>query len=59
MRFQLFALPAFVAIAQAANYTGSLRPRVHYSPLNGFMNDPNGLFYDAKRNIYHYYFQCK
>ncbi|KAK6823588.1 hypothetical protein PG989_000321, partial [Apiospora arundinis] len=27
------------------NYTGALRPQVHYSPPVGFMNDPNGMFY--------------
>lgn len=59
MRFQLFAVSVFLAIAQAANHTGPLRPQVHYSPTEGFMNDPNGMFYDAKREIYHYYYQCE
>jgi sucrose-6-phosphate hydrolase SacC (GH32 family) len=22
------------------------------------MNDPNGLFYDDKRGVYHLYYQC-
>ena len=38
------------------NYTGPLRPRVHFSPPQGFMNDPNGLFVDAE-GLYHYYYQ--
>ena len=59
MRLELFALPVFVAIAQAADYSGPLRPQVHFSPPQGFMNDPNGMFYDTKRSIYHLYYQCK
>lgn len=26
------------------NYTGPYRPRVHFSPPQNFMNDPNGMF---------------
>lgn len=48
-------LSAVVAVAQAAG----LRPQVHFSPHKGFMNDPNGLFFDDKRSIYHYYYQCE
>lgn len=39
------------------NYTGGLRPQVHFSPPQGFMNDPNGMFYDEKNEIYHLYYQ--
>ncbi|PYH88067.1 hypothetical protein BO71DRAFT_150456 [Aspergillus ellipticus CBS 707.79] len=56
MRFSIAALALPVA-AQAANYSGSLRPQVQFSPPYGFMNDPNGLFYDAKRDLYHLYYQ--
>ncbi|KAI4217220.1 MAG: hypothetical protein LQ351_000529 [Letrouitia transgressa] len=38
------------------NYTGALRPQVHYSPPRGFMNDPNGMFKDAA-GTYHLYYQ--
>ncbi|KAF7172986.1 hypothetical protein CNMCM6106_007114 [Aspergillus hiratsukae] len=59
MRASLVLLGAAVAAAQAANsnYTGPLRPQVHFSPPYNFMNDPNGLHYDAKRGIYHMYYQ--
>lgn len=39
------------------NYNGGLRPQVHFSPPVGFMNDPNGMFYDSKNEIYHLYYQ--
>lgn len=38
-----------------ANYTGPLRPQVHYSPPTGFMNDPNGMFY--LNGVFHLYYQ--
>ncbi|KAL9014197.1 MAG: hypothetical protein Q9173_001160 [Seirophora scorigena] len=38
------------------DYTGALRPQVHYSPPKGFMNDPNGMFVDAD-GVYHLYYQ--
>ncbi|KAI0201181.1 glycosyl hydrolase [Astrocystis sublimbata] len=37
-------------------YTGALRPQVHYSPPQGFMNDPNGMFVDAN-GTWHLYCQ--
>ncbi|KAK7963408.1 beta-fructofuranosidase [Apiospora saccharicola] len=37
------------------NYTGPLRPQVHYSPPAGFMNDPNGMFY--LNGVFHLYYQ--
>lgn len=41
----------------AANYTGPLRPQIHYSPPTNFMNDPNGMFVDAN-GTWHLYYQC-
>lgn len=38
------------------NYTGGLRPQIHFSPPANFMNDPNGMFKDAK-GIWHLYYQ--
>ncbi|TGO67379.1 hypothetical protein BOTNAR_0043g00110 [Botryotinia narcissicola] len=38
------------------DYTGALRPQIHYSPPQNFMNDPNGLFRDAD-GVYHVYYQ--
>jgi beta-fructofuranosidase len=42
----------------AGNYTGLLRPQVHYSPPINFMNDPNGMFVDDN-GTWHLYYQCK
>ncbi|KUI64208.1 Inulinase [Cytospora mali] len=40
----------------AGNYTGALRPQVHYSPPQHFLNDPNGMFVDAN-GTWHLYYQ--
>lgn len=40
----------------AGDYTGALRPQVHFSAPRNFMNDPNGLFLDAK-GVWHAYYQ--
>jgi beta-fructofuranosidase len=37
-------------------YTGPLRPQIHFSPPQYFMNDPNGLFRDPS-GTYHLYYQ--
>lgn len=57
MRLQLSLLSALVATGHAANYNGPLRPQVHYSPPENFMNDPNGLFFDPSEGVYHLYYQ--
>ncbi|CCK70407.1 beta-fructofuranosidase SUC2 KNAG_0E01410 [Huiozyma naganishii CBS 8797] len=33
------------------------RPLVHLTPHEGWMNDPNGLWYDAKEELWHVYYQ--
>ncbi|KAL9604775.1 MAG: hypothetical protein Q9219_000223 [cf. Caloplaca sp. 3 TL-2023] len=38
------------------DYSGALRPQIHYSPPSGFMNDPNGMFLDSE-GVYHLYYQ--
>ncbi|KAG7005833.1 invertase 2 [Physcia stellaris] len=38
------------------DYTGALRPQIHYSPPTNFMNDPNGMFVDSN-GTYHLYYQ--
>ncbi|QDS74267.1 hypothetical protein FKW77_003232 [Venturia effusa] len=40
----------------AGNYTGSLRPQIHFSPPQNFMNDPNGMFLDSE-GTWHLYYQ--
>ena len=38
------------------NYNGPLRPQIHYSPPQGFMNDPNGCHRGAD-GTWHLYYQ--
>ncbi|AAS53900.1 AFR529Wp [Eremothecium gossypii ATCC 10895] len=33
------------------------RPIMHATPSQGWMNDPNGLWYDTKEEVYHVYYQ--
>ncbi|KAF2667489.1 beta-fructofuranosidase [Microthyrium microscopicum] len=40
----------------AGNYSGQLRPQIHFSPPKDFMNDPNGMFLDGN-GTYHLYYQ--
>lgn len=42
----------------AGNYSGALRPQIHFSPPSNFMNDPNGMFVDAN-GTWHLYYQCE
>ncbi|KAG6182015.1 hypothetical protein E4U36_003620 [Claviceps purpurea] len=50
------ASPARDDVTVVGDYTGALRPQIHYSPPKGFMNDPNGMFRDAD-GLWHYYYQ--
>ncbi|CEP62633.1 uncharacterized protein LALA0_S06e00166g [Lachancea lanzarotensis] len=44
----------------ASNRThGPERPLAHLTPSVGWMNDPNGLFYDNETSTYHTYYQYK
>ena len=51
----LTAVPTGIPVA--ADYTGDLRPQVHFSVPQNFMNDPNGLF-RAADGTWHLYYQC-
>ena len=42
----------------SGNYTGALRPQIHFSPPQNFLNDPNGCHRD-QNGIYHLYYQCR
>ncbi|SCU86049.1 LAMI_0D00188g1_1 [Lachancea mirantina] len=35
------------------------RPLIHYTPRVGWMNDPNGLFFDEETSLWHVYYQYK
>ncbi|KAH2984977.1 hypothetical protein KXV25_001230 [Aspergillus fumigatus] len=43
--------------SKPSTYTEPYRPQYHFSPEKNWMNDPNGLVYDAKEGVYHLYFQ--
>jgi beta-fructofuranosidase len=45
-----------IGMPNTGNYTGALRPHIHFSPPRGFMNDPNGMFLDAE-GLFHLYYQ--
>ncbi|KAL6247928.1 Invertase [Rhinocladiella similis] len=36
---------------------GGLRPQLHFSAPRGFINDPNGLFFDESEDTWHLYYQ--
>jgi len=38
-------------------YSDTYRPRLHVTPPKNFMNDPNGLHYNASTGEYHAYYQ--
>jgi beta-fructofuranosidase len=40
------------------DYSGALRPQIHFSPPQNFMNDPSGCFLD-QNGLWHLYYQCK
>lgn len=50
LRFELVDVPDETGI-----YTEKYRPAAHFSAKRGWLNDPNGLFYDEGR--YHMFFQ--
>ena len=37
--------------------TDYYRPLFHHTPAYGWMNDPNGMFYDEKNGLWHLYYQ--
>ncbi|THU80483.1 hypothetical protein K435DRAFT_695603 [Dendrothele bispora CBS 962.96] len=55
-----YSLFSFLGTTRAqiipGDYTGPLRPQVHFSPPQFFMNDPNGCFLDSN-GTWHLYYQ--
>ncbi|KAL8369644.1 hypothetical protein RB595_000129 [Gaeumannomyces hyphopodioides] len=45
-----------LGVPPAGNYAGALRPQVHFSAPQNFMNDPNGMFLDGQ-GLWHAYYQ--
>lgn len=37
--------------------TETYRPAYHHTPATGWMNDPNGMFYDDVNHVWHLYYQ--
>lgn len=49
---------AFISTLDAQSASYPYRPSFHFVPLPlGWMNDPNGPFYDTKTDLYHLFFQ--
>ena len=40
-----------------ASNTDKYRPLFHHTPQWGWMNDPNGMFYDEQNELWHLYYQ--
>ncbi|MBC8571182.1 cadherin-like beta sandwich domain-containing protein, partial [Zongyangia hominis] len=39
-------------------YDGGYRPQFHFTPQYAFMNDPNGMLYNAATGEYHFFYQA-
>ena len=50
-------IPTYSALRDKYGNHTINRPLFHYTPDYGWMNDPNGCWYDAKNKVYHLYFQ--
>ena len=46
-----------VANEYDATNTDYYRPLFHHTPAYGWMNDPNGMFYDEQAGLWHLYYQ--
>lgn len=52
-----FTLALWRSIPDDEVYMDFYRPQYHFSPQMGFMNDPNGLVYNATTEEYHLFYQ--
>lgn len=50
-------IPLLALFKQAQASSEYLRPQIHLTPEHGWLNDPNGLFYDRKEKLWHAYYQ--
>ena len=47
----------YVDILLSSFYGETYRPAIHYTAINNWMNDPNGLMYDDVTGLYHLFYQ--
>ncbi|EDO14432.1 hypothetical protein Kpol_234p2 [Vanderwaltozyma polyspora DSM 70294] len=50
-------IPSIPFTVSSFNTTQDNKPLIHATPPEGWMNDPNGLWYDSKDELYHMYYQ--
>ena len=46
-----------IQVDRTQQYTDTYRPQLHYTAEANWINDPNGLVYDASTGLYHLYYQ--
>ncbi|MBP3314481.1 MAG: GH32 C-terminal domain-containing protein [Clostridia bacterium] len=56
-----FTRAAYIRIEKPFDYDDpygqTYRPQLHYTPQQYWINDPNGLVYNAETGLYHFYYQ--
>lgn len=53
----LFWLSVFTLHVQGRGFSEDYRPLYHHAPAYGWMNDPNGLLYDERTQLWHLFYQ--
>ena len=55
--YRSYLIQVKVEADPATLYNEQYRPQYHFSPLQNWLNDPNGLVYDPSDNSWHLFFQ--